>query len=406
MPTLVVFDDAPALLGPMTDLRASFDVRTGASTTLERIERAAGTKAQSLLVHPDLAPLTRETHSGAGVNALPAGDDVLLVNGRCVLPGGAIGALKAGEAAVEKEGRSVVAARVGRADAERFAAGFALPATTRATELPERALLRHPADVIRFRDRALDEDLRALGMTGSAALPSGVTRIGAHAVTIAASAKLYPTCVLDAETGPIVIDEGAIVRPLAVIAGPAYIGKNVTIIDRAHIKAHTAIGPTCKVGGEVGGTIIQGLSNKSHDGHLGDSWLGEWVNLGAGTTNSNLLNTYGEVTMRASSDAPMERTGLTFLGAVIGDHVKCAILTRFMTGSVIGTGSMIASAAAPPTGVDRFAWITDAGMQKYKLDRFLDVARAVMARRKMTPSEACVARLRTLHERTPSARAR
>ena len=104
--------------------------------------------------------------------------------------------------------------------------------------------------------------------------------------------------VLDAERGPIRIDRGAVIRPGAVICGPCSIGREAVVVDRALIKPDTVIGPVCKVGGEVGGTIFQGYSNKSHEGHLGDSWEGKWVNFGAGTSNSNLLNTYGEVTMQ------------------------------------------------------------------------------------------------------------
>jgi hypothetical protein len=146
----------------------------------------------------------------------------------------------------------------------------------------------------------------------------------------------------------------------------------------------------CKVGGEIGSTVFQGYANKSHEGHLGDSWVGKWVNLGAGTTNSNLLNTYGEVTVRLAPDGPRHRTGMTFLGAMLGDHVKTAIGTRLMTGSIVGTGAMIATSTPPPTTVPPFAWLTDEGRRTYRLEKFLDVARTVMGRRerRMTPEYA------------------
>ena len=148
----------------------------------------------------------------------------------------------------------------------------------------------------------------------------------------------------------------------------------------------------------MGGTIFQGFSNKSHDGHLGDSWVGRWVNLGAGTTNSNLLNTYGEVTMRLEPDGPRLRTGMQFLGAIIGDHVKTAISTRLMTGTVLSTGAMIATTAPPPTTVPRFAWLTDEGCRTYNIEKFIEVAKTMMARRHVQPSEAYVEALRTLHD--------
>lgn len=226
---------------------------------------------------------------------------------------------------------------------------------------------------------------------GATPAPSGVTLINAAAVHIHATAKVSPSVVLDAELGPIFIDEHAVIRPGVIIVGPAYIGKNSTILERALIKAHTAFGPVCKVAGEVGGTIFQGYANKAHDGHLGDSYIGEWANLGAGTTNSNLLNTYGEVTATLPvPGASRERTGLTYLGCIVGDHTKFAINTRIMTGSIFGTGCMVATTAAPPTCAPPFSWLTDERTQPYRFSKFFEVAKTVMARRKIEPSEAYI----------------
>ena len=151
------------------------------------------------------------------------------------------------------------------------------------------------------------------------------------------------------------------------------------------------------MGGEVGGTVFQGFANKSHEGHLGDSYVGEWVNLGAGTTNSNLLNTYGEVSMRLEPDGSRWRSGRQFLGCILGDHVKTAIGTRIMTGTVIGTGAMVAGSTPPASVVPRFAWVTDDGVRSYRLDKFLDVAGTVMARRELPLSEPIRAALADLH---------
>jgi bifunctional N-acetylglucosamine-1-phosphate-uridyltransferase/glucosamine-1-phosphate-acetyltransferase GlmU-like protein len=158
------------------------------------------------------------------------------------------------------------------------------------------------------------------------------------------------------------------------------------VLERATIRPNTVIGPYCKVAGEVSGVIFQGFSNKAHDGFLGDSWLGEWVNLGAGTTNSNLLNTYGEVIALGSPGGSYERTGEQFLGAIIGDHVKTAICTRIMTGAVIHTGAMLAQTAAVTGCVGPFAWCTDEGVKQYRPAKFIEVAKAAMARRGVVPS--------------------
>ena len=218
------------------------------------------------------------------------------------------------------------------------------------------------------------------------------------------SARLGPNVVLDAEHGPIRIGERAVIRPGSIICGPCAVGRDATIVDRALIRPATVIGPVCKVGGEVGGTIFQGYSNKSHDGHLGDSWVGKWVNFGAGTNNSNLLNTYGEIACRLTPEASIRKTGRIFLGAIVGDHVKTSIMTRIMTGAVIGTGAMIATTAAPPPAVRRFAWLTDRGEQTFRFEKFLATARAMMKRRDREPSEAYVDALRALYERSTKAR--
>ena len=100
--------------------------------------------------------------------------------------------------------------------------------------------------------------------------------------------------------------------------------------------------------------------------------IGSWVNLGD-TVTSNLLNTHGEISVRLEPDAARNRTGRMFLGSLIGDHVN-AIGTRLVTGTVLGTGSMIATTSPPPTTVERFAWHTDDGQRRYKIDKFIDDA--------------------------------
>src|SRR5688500_19083961 len=101
-----------------------------------------------------------------------------------------------------------------------------------------------------------------------------------------------------------------------------------------------------KVGGEVSNSIVLGYSNKAHDGYLGDSYVGKWINLGAGTTTSNLNNTYGEITVTTRTGP--ERTGRRFLGSLIGDHARTAIGTRLMAGSYIGFSSLLATSAIAP----------------------------------------------------------
>ncbi len=407
---VVIFDDGLAELAALADLRPVFDVRTGRDTSRARLERAIGARADAALIPDTRADLARES-ADIPINPPDVPADALFVNGRCVLPPNGLADLAPGSAMIEARTGAVIAARLARDDARTFARSLTLPAGVRADSIDKPCVLHRPWDVIRFRDAAIADDLAALGRdaratgdlggralrAGREALPGSACLMGEHEIYVHPTAVLAPGAVLDSSKGVVAIDEHVVVRPGAIIVGPASIGPHSTILEHAFIKANTAIGPWCKIAGEVGGTIVQGFSNKGHDGHLGDAWLGEWVNLGAGTINSNLLNTYGEVGAAATPASRREKTGLTFLGCVLGDHVKTAIGTRIMTGSMIGTGAMLASTTPPPTCVGRFAWITDAGATRYKLERFLDAAERMMQRRGVALTPALRASIAFLH---------
>jgi len=395
MPLIVLFDDGRGRFGPLTDLRATFELRTSRDTAIEALRPAA------LWARPELAPLVTE-RTGLPVNRLPAGGDaVLLVNGRyrreAIDPRDHA---TPGRVCVEKSSGDVVAACLSRAEAERFLAHGELPKTIENVTIDQPALFARPWDL--FEPVALGKRLTAELLEGAAgwsrAVPKGVLVIGDAPVWIHTEARVSPSVILDAEGGPISIDAGAIIRPGAVIVGPTFIGAHTIVGERTLLKGRCVIGPHCRIAGEIGSTIFQGYANKAHEGHLGDSFIGEWVNLGAGTTNSNLLNTYGDVTVRLEPDAPIERSGRQFVGSIVGDHVKTAILTRLPTGCVLGTGAMIASSGFAPASVPRFAWLTDAGQRCYRFEKFLDVARAVWKRRRVEPSAAMIDALRRLHE--------
>ncbi len=264
----------------------------------------------------------------------------------------------------------------------------------------------HPLDTAAYDARAYDADLLErcwhVRSGRDACLAYDLEQMApAKGGVVPDDARVAESAILDASNGPIVIDTGARIGHHAVVVGPAYVGPGSPIMEHAVIRENTAIGPVCKVGGEVGGTIFQGYSNKAHDGYLGDSFVGQWVNLGAGTTNSNLLNTYGEIVI------DRQRTGETFLGCILGDHVKTAISTRIMTGAVVGTGAMWA-ATAPLQSAPSMTWAVDAKpdevreharpttIRPYRVEKFLEVARAAMARRDRAPSDAEIERFKEL----------
>ena len=383
MSRMIIFDDGLGQLGPMTDLRAVYEVRTGMYTTAGRIRACWPKNLAGYWVPERLATLVA-SRADAPVNVLPAEEVLFLVNGRLGMPDPDMD-LDVGTAAIEESTGHVVAAHLPRATAESLLTTGELHERVRSVRVKQGTLYKYPWDILALAKETIPADIASVRLLDHR-VTAKLEIVGGYPVEVHRQATVGPGVVFDAELGSILVHENAVIRPQAVLCGPCSIGAGSVIVDRAHIKPNTVIGPMCKIGGEVGGTLFQGYANKGHEGHLGDSWVGKWVNLGAGTTNSNLLNTYGPVTMCLEPEGARHRTGQTFLGAVIGDHVKTAILTRLMTGSVIGTGAMIASALTPPTTVPAFAWLTDAGERVYRLGKFVDVMTTVMARRERTPS--------------------
>ena len=180
------------------------------------------------------------------------------------------------------------------------------------------------------------------------AIPRGSIIIGDASGVALRDATVEPGVVIDTRKGPVVLD-GAQVRHGSRLEGPLYVGRDSVILG-GDVR-RSVIGPQCRIRGEVSGTVVFGYANKAHDGFLGDSVLGHWVNLGALTTTSNLKNTYGSVRL----DAGVETwdTGRQFLGSLVGDHAKTAIGTMLGTGTIVGAGANVFGASAVPKWVPR-----------------------------------------------------
>ncbi len=196
------------------------------------------------------------------------------------------------------------------------------------------------------------------------------------------------TCaILNAQSGPIYIGKNAQVMEGAIIRGPVAIGEGSIIKMGAKIYGPTAIGPDCKVGGEVKEVVLLGHSNKAHDGFLGNSIIGEWCNLGAGTSVSNLKNNYSNVRIWDFTTQSMRDSGLQYLGTVMGDHSKAGIQTMFNTGTIVGVAANIFGEGYPPKFTPSFTWGGAAGLTTHRLEDALDTARKVVFRRDMELSK-------------------
>jgi UDP-N-acetylglucosamine diphosphorylase/glucosamine-1-phosphate N-acetyltransferase len=187
--------------------------------------------------------------------------------------------------------------------------------------------------------------------------------------------------VLNAENGPIYIGKNATVEEGAIIRGPFALGEESTINAQARMRGDISIGPKCKVGGEVSNSVIFANANKGHDGFLGNSVLGEWCNIGAGTNTSNLKNNYAKVKVWDYAEERFINTGEQFCGLMMGDHSKCGINTMFNTGTIVGVAANIFGAGFPRTLIPSFSWGGNAGFSTYNLNKVKEMATVSMARR-------------------------
>ena len=189
-------------------------------------------------------------------------------------------------------------------------------------------------------------------------------------------------------------------RAFTRIEGPSWFGPGCIL--QGGVLTHVGAGPRCRLRGEIEASVIQGWSNKAHDGYLGHAWLGSWVNLGAMTTNSDLKNNYGSVRIRTSSRTA--DTGLMKLGCLLGDHVKTGIGTLLNTGTVLGAGSNVFGGAMPPGFVPPFSWGSGVELSTHRLERFLETAERAMGRRDIPLTEGMRAVLTRAFEGTSTLR--
>ncbi|MDZ4817364.1 MAG: putative sugar nucleotidyl transferase, partial [Planctomycetota bacterium] len=202
---------------------------------------------------------------------------------------------------------------------------------TTADELPLQ-LFSYPHDLIRLHMANISENLEHRAVVGS-------YQQTADGVYAAAGVQCSSHTVFDTRKGPIILDEDCQIGPFSYLRGPVYVGRGARVTEHASLKDGVCLGHTTKVGGEIECSILEPYSNKQHHGFLGHSWLGSWINLGAGTSNSDLKNTYGTVNMRYGQEKVP--TGMQFVGCFVGDYAKTAINTSIFTGKTIGVGSMV-----------------------------------------------------------------
>ncbi|MEO0080277.1 MAG: putative sugar nucleotidyl transferase [candidate division WOR-3 bacterium] len=384
-------DEGFTNLGPVVDLRPVHDLRCGRFTLLDKFRRRYPRERIVLWVREELAELVAETHPECLVN-VPVEPPSLFFSARTILDKKLP---VAGEEAVFVASGQPVGFRLTKSRAWKPGCLGRLQ-----LELPEVAVsarvITYPWHLVELTmdelKREANDKRKVQGFRGA------VRVVGSRkALFLARDARIWPEVVISTETGPVYIDRGAQIRPHSFIEGPCYIGPG-TVIDGARVRPGCSFGPQCRIGGEVEATVFQGYSNKHHEGYIGHSFIGEWVNLGALTTNSDLKNAYQPVQVLIQGRAI--DTGLLKVGCFVGDHAKTAIGTMLNTGTSVGTFANWFEPGLSPKEIPAFAW---GRTGRWALGDVLDTAHQVMARRGVRPSPAYERLIALRFERTTTA---
>ena len=367
-PSLYLLDPEPGpAWEPFAGIRPLCELRAGAHLIRERWERFLGTEAAGIFALPHLA--------GFPEPGVPVVEARRAVKGPAIIGSSTFAPRGLAAPFPDKAARLVH---------NGITVGWAVPAgetwngpvANAQTIEVQGVLLRGVHDLITALEQLLREDAIKLLSTDTDPVPKGSVVVGDPAWISLHEAAVEPGVVFDTRNGPVVLESGVEVRSGSRLEGPLWVGANTRLVG-GHIR-NSAIGPWCVVHGELSATTVLGYANKSHYGFVGHSVLGRWVNLGAGTTTSNLKSTYGPVRLHING-VDLE-TGHIFLGSLIGDHAKTAIGMMLDTGSVIGAGASLFDGVRAPKYVAPFAWGGSASARMTQ-EKFLTIVERVLPRR-------------------------
>jgi len=401
---------------PLALSRPLWALRCGFSSLGEKLVARVGAGDVAYFVPDYMADAYRaKVDHPVNDSSVLDGDDLLIVNPRVKADSFNVAGSGPSEVGLDEQG-SVLYARISKADLAKlnqdsrlktqdstFVAEFIAAAKAKLPNV--RSSLptwKYIWDLVLANAEQITADFAAAGrngVEGKVEQPNAI-RGSKKDVYIAPGATVHPMVVIDAENGPVYIDQDAEIYPFSRIEGPCYIGKK-SVLFGAKCREGNSIGPACRIGGEVEESIVHGYSNKYHDGFLGHAYVGEWVNLGALTANSDLKNDYSTVSVMLDGRRPID-TGSTKVGSLIGDHVKTSIGTLLNTGSYVGAMALIMATGKPlPKFIPSFAWFLEGVVTKgFGKGKLYETAGMAMGRRKCRWSEAEQAMWDTVFEMT------
>jgi UDP-N-acetylglucosamine diphosphorylase/glucosamine-1-phosphate N-acetyltransferase len=351
MPIVLFDNNLRQQLYPFTYTRAVGTIRSGIFTPKERWEHITGDKVQIQTTN-----LLQSLYGQPEVDTNTLWIDALLFLNHDIID--QIKALQTGQCIYDDTG---------------FIAGVGetnhIEDYSTQTKLEDQKRLQYASDLIQNNDAQIrfDFELATAGKT-SAIIPDTCTATHKEYIFIEENAKLSH-CHLNASTGPIYIASGAEIQEGSCIRGPFVLLNDACVKMNTVVYGATTIGPKSIIGGEVKNSILFGYSNKAHHGYLGDSVIGEWCNLGAGTSNSNVKNTAGSIGVW-DEVANNKRYVGSKMGVCMGDYVKTAINTSITTGATIGVGANVFCAGLTPNVVTHFCWGIDNAT--YQIDKLIE----------------------------------
>lgn len=404
---ICVFEDqAVERLEPLTLTRPAFDLWGGFTSLLVRHQRYFGATETGALVRPELADWCREAHPDLAVNdaAWLRGGPTVLVNARWLAPPGRAPELSGPRVAVADGQIAYVVPPAGR-PVEPGALDRALEDSRAALPQAEAGgwMIDYPWTFIARNAEKLGGFEMPAALRAQYHRPDHITVIGpAERLHVHKDAQVDPHVVADTTGGAVVVEREAIVKAFSRLDGPCYIGRG-TWLSRARVSSST-IGPVCRLGGDVEVSVIQGYTNKGHEGFLGHSYLGEWVNLAAGTQVSDLRTDYKPVVMTSGGQKVL--TGMIKVGCFLGDHTKTGINALLNTGTVTGVfASVFPSNLLPPRVIPSFGSFARGQLVEVpELDQAFAAAALAMQRRNLDLTEVQQRYYRWLHARTAEGR--
>ncbi|RAP29822.1 hypothetical protein DID76_03795 [Candidatus Marinamargulisbacteria bacterium SCGC AG-414-C22] len=378
---------------PLTELRPACDLLVGTSSIYDKIHKEFNYGNITIHCRDYLKPTLKKSYPNISINNINTGAPCLFINGRLILDShtaSIFSKIKEKNNYLFTYNNQVVAT---------FLRGDLLNSMSEllkdqpnptdiitllrhnciTKELENIHLLSNLKDIIIKNPAIIEQDFKQANQLGiiKGTIKPYTAIYNENNVFINENTIIEDFVLIDASKGPVYIDDHVTIEANSRLEGPLYIGSHSKIYGGK--VSRSSIGTHCKIAGEISQSIFQGFSNKAHSGFIGHSYIGQWVNLGANTTTSNLKNNYS--TIKLVNQNQVIDTGELFIGAFIGDHVKTSINTTINTGSVIHMGSNIIHSPINYKEIPPFSWGPSATNEKYDLNKFIITAKNIMKRR-------------------------